>query len=165
MLYLPSMKSVIIISAMSHGRVIGTQDGMPWNVPEEYQQYLNFVDGQTVIMGRKSYEIFGKDLHDTHNLVISRNYPNGIGYGVVHSLEEAIARAKTMDRTIFIAGGSSIYEQALPLADEMYLSYIQGKYEGIAFFPAFDVSDWTVIERRAHPKFDFVHYKRKNASS
>ena len=37
---------------MSENRVIGGGRGMPWYVPEEYEQYLRFVDGNTVIMGR-----------------------------------------------------------------------------------------------------------------
>ncbi|MEM7369899.1 MAG: dihydrofolate reductase [Bacteroidota bacterium] len=155
------MERMILISAMSRDRVIGTQDGMPWNVPEEYQQYLAFVQNQTVIMGRKSYEIFGKDLLSSKNLVISRGYPDGPGYQVYSSLEQALESAKTLDRTIFVAGGASIYAQALPLADEMYLSYIKGDYEGIAYFPEFDPQNWMIVEQRDHPQFEFVHYKRQ----
>ncbi|MEE3258297.1 MAG: dihydrofolate reductase [Candidatus Latescibacterota bacterium] len=64
---------MIIIPAMSKDRVIGSGDGMPWSVPEEYQQFLGFVEGQTVTMGRRSYEIFGPDLTSAHNIVVSRS--------------------------------------------------------------------------------------------
>jgi len=155
------MPSSYLISAMSHDRVIGTADGMPWQVPAEYQQYLRFITGQTVIMGRRSYEIFGEDLTSAHALVISRSLADGPDYEVFDGLEKAIAHGQELGKTIFVAGGASIYAQALPLADEMYLSTIRGDYEGTAYFPEFDRSDWEIIEERAEPDFIFRHYQRK----
>ncbi|MEL6675861.1 MAG: dihydrofolate reductase [Bacteroidota bacterium] len=155
--------SINLISAMSSTRVIGTQDGMPWEVPEEYQQYLGFVGGQTVIMGRRSYEIFGPDLTTTHNLVISRSLEAGPGYEVSRSLEEALESARNLGKKIFVAGGASIYAQALPLADQMYLSIIKGEFEGIAFFPEFERGNWEIVEQKDHPRFTFFRYRRKES--
>ena len=53
---------MIVISAMSQDRIIGKGDGLPWHVPEEYNQFLDIIRGQTVILGRRSYPIFGKGL-------------------------------------------------------------------------------------------------------
>ncbi len=153
--------SIIIISAMSDDRVIGIQNGMPWNIPEEYQQYLHFVKGQTVIMGRKTYEIFGNDLDVARVLVISRSYPKSDAYQVFSSLEASLEYAKRFDEQIFVAGGASIYQQALTHADFMYLSYIKGDYTGITYFPEFDVSQWEVVEDADHEQFTFKKYKRK----
>ena len=44
---------MIVIGAMAMNHVIGSGDGMPWDVPEEYAQFLRFIDGQTVIIGRR----------------------------------------------------------------------------------------------------------------
>ena len=49
---------MIIIGAMAENRVIGSGDGMPWDVPEEYAHFQRLVDGQTIIIGRRSYRIF-----------------------------------------------------------------------------------------------------------
>ena len=43
---------MIVISAMSQDRIIGKGDGLPWRVPEEYNQFLDIIRGQTVILGR-----------------------------------------------------------------------------------------------------------------
>ena len=61
---LPCFEGVvlIVISAMSRERVIGQGEGMPWDVPAEFDQFLGFIRDQTVIMGRRSWEIFGADL-------------------------------------------------------------------------------------------------------
>ncbi|NKB66916.1 MAG: dihydrofolate reductase [Candidatus Latescibacteria bacterium] len=153
---------MILISAMSTDRVIGSGEGMPWSVPEEYQQFLRFIKGQTVIMGRRSYEIFGPDLTSAHNLVVSRSGVDNPDVTVCAGIEEAVARAKSLGKTVFSAGGASIYRQTLPLASAMYLSYIKGDFTGDAYFPEFSEDEWDVSQRRDHEGFEFVEYKRKS---
>ncbi len=152
---------VIIISAMSSDRVIGVGEGMPWDVPAEYQQYLEFVKGNTVVMGRRTFEIFGPDLPATTTaIVVTRS--NSIGDAIVaSSLEDAVARAREIGRTIFIAGGHSIYQQALSLADALYLSTIKGNYDGDTYFPDFDLDRWEVVEEQENVDFVFRKYVRK----
>ncbi len=152
---------MIIISAMSTDRVIGSGDGMPWSVPEEYQQFLGYVEGQTVIMGRRSYEIFGPDLTSAHNIVISRSEAEQEGVVVCGSIEEATEKATSFGKTVFSAGGATIYAQTLSLAEAMYISYVKGDFSGDAYFPEFDEDEWDVVERRDHEGFEFVHYRRK----
>jgi dihydrofolate reductase len=151
---------VIIIGAMTRDRVIGSGDGMPWDVPEEYAQFQRFIDGQTVIIGRRSYEIFGDSLTSEHTVVVSRSAAAIRGAVVVPSVEEAARTAASFGRTVFSAGGASIYEQTLPLADAMYLSYIKGDYTGDAYFPRFDERLWRVERRDDHPRFELVVYRR-----
>jgi dihydrofolate reductase len=151
---------MIVISAMSKDRVIGSGNGMPWSVPAEYEQYLRFVSGQTVILGRRSYEIFGPDLPEgTTAIVISRSATID-GVIVVKSLDEALAVADGFGKTVFVAGGGSIYTQAVPRADEMYLSTIKGDFDGDAYFPAFDANNWEITEERDEPEFVFRKYRR-----
>ena len=146
---------------MSYDRVIGSGEGMPWNVPEEYQQFLRFVEGQAVIMGRRSYDIFGGDLTNTHNVVVSRSIKEMPGAVVCASVDEAVATARSYGKTVFSAGGGSIYAQTIPLADAMYLSYIKGDFEGDTYFPDFDEAAWDVVKREDHPAFEFVVYQRQ----
>ena len=155
---------MIIISAMSHDRVIGSGDGMPWEVPEEYEHFQRLVDGQTIIIGRRSFEIFGETLTSAHTVVVSHStdLPPG-ATAVVPSVEEAARLAESYGRTVFSAGGASIYEQTLPMADAMYLSYIKGKFAGDAYFPEFDEREWTVERREDHTRFEFVVYRRARA--
>ena len=151
---------MIIISAMSNDRVIGSGDGMPWNVPEEYKQFLSYVDGQVVIMGRRSFEIFGADLRHTTNIVVSRSAAEIEGARVCSTVHGAIASARATGKTVFSAGGAMIYEQTVPLASDMYLSFIKGHFTGDTYFPRFDARAWEVVEKRDHEAFEFVHYRR-----
>ena len=152
---------MIIISAMTRDRVIGSGDGMPWSVPEEYAQFLDLVRGQTVIMGRRSFEIFGPDLAESNVVVVSRSAGSVPGAEVVAGIDEAVRHAESYGTEVFSAGGASIYRQTLPLADAMYLSTIKGDFEGDAYFPEFDEAAWRVERREDHPRFEFVVYRRR----
>jgi dihydrofolate reductase len=151
---------MIIIGAMSTDHVIGSGNGMPWDVPEEYAQFLQFIDGQTVIIGRRSYEIFGAGLTSAHTLVVSRSAGRLSGAVTVASVEDALRVADTFNKAVFSAGGASIYAQTIPLADTMYLSYIKGTFSGDARFPAFSDLEWEIVRREDHPRFEFVVYRR-----
>ena len=151
-----------IIGAMSTDRVIGSGDGMPWDVPEEYAHFLRLVDGQTIIIGRRSYEIFGAGLTSAHTVVVSRS-ANLPGVSVVPSVEAAVRVAGSFGRSVFSAGGASIYAQTILQADTMYLSFIKGRFTGDAYFPEFSEEEWAVERREDHPRFEFVVYRRMRA--
>ena len=157
---------MIVIGAMATNHVIGSGDGMPWDVPEEYEHFLRLIKGQTIIIGRRSYDIFRAGLTSAHNVVVSRS-PGGGGAGtvVVPSIEEALRVAGSFGGTVFSSGGASIYAQTIPLADAMYLSYIKGQYSGDAYFPEFSEREWAVETREDHPRFEFVVYRRTGAVS
>lgn len=152
---------MILISAMAKNRVIGSGAGMPWNVPEEYRHFLDTVDGETVLMGRRSWEIFGDDLTSAHNIVVSRSIRELAGATVVDDLCAAVELGRSYGRRLFSAGGAQIYAQTMPLADAMHLSFIKGEFEGDAWFPEIDDKIWKVTERRDHPRFEFVVYERR----
>lgn len=153
---------MIIISAMSENRVIGSGNGMPWDVPAEYEQYLRFVTGQTVIMGRRTYEIFGPDLTDPTQIIVVTRRESLTGVQVAASLEHAVSLAKESGRSVFVAGGAMIYKQALPIATEMYLSTIKGNFDGDTYFPQFSLTAWEIAEERDEVDFVFRKYQRRS---
>ena len=158
--------AMIVIGAMATNHVIGSGDGMPWDVPEEYEHFLRLIEGHTIIIGRRSYDIFRKGLTSAHNVVVSRSGGDSVDDGsavVVPSIEDALRVARSFGETVFSAGGASIYAQTVPLAETMYLSYIKGQYTGDAYFPEFSEQEWAVERREDHPRFEFVVYRRKGA--
>jgi len=146
---------------MTRDRVIGNANGLPWSIPDEYRQFLGHVRGQAVIFGRKSFEIFGRDLPDSELYVVSRSVAVMKGAHVCSTVEEAAAQAQQTGLRVFSAGGASIYRQTMPMADAMYLSIIKGDYSGDARFPEFDEQDWRVTLRDDHPEFEFRIYERR----
>ena len=152
---------MILIAALGRNRVIGSGNRMPWNVPEEYRQFLRIIEGQTLIMGRRSWEIFGPDVTSSRNVVVSRSVREIPGATVVDNVERAIEVAEGFGNTVFGGGGAKLYAQTLPLAEKMYLSYIEGEFSGDAYFPEFDESKWRVARRERHAAFEFVVYERR----
>jgi dihydrofolate reductase len=151
---------MIVVGALSTDRVIGSGEGMPWDVPEEYAHFQRLVDGETIVIGRRSFEIFGATLTSAHTVVVSRSARALPGAVVAPDVPAALRAAAAFGRTVFSAGGASVYAQTVPLADAMYLSYIKGRFDGDAYFPAFDAGEWTVERREDHPRFEFVVYRR-----
>jgi dihydrofolate reductase len=150
---------VIIIAAIGSEQIIGNGDGLPWHIPAEYDQFLGHIKGQTVIMGRRSYEIFKRDMLPRRMVVVSGTLETDRA-AVFGSLQEALSYAKSFPENVFICGGQAIYEESIPYADYMYLSFIKGQHQGNVFFPEFDEDEWTVEEREDHGEYVFVRYRK-----
>ena len=158
-----TVRPLTIIGAMSRDRVIGRGDGMPWEVPEEYAHFLRTIAGQTVILGRRSYEIFGEGLTSAHTIVVSRSTAAIAGATVAPSVDAAVTVAAGFGGRAFSAGGASLYAQTIPLASTMLLSYIEGEFTGDAYFPAIDGHEWRVERREAHARYELVEWRRADA--
>lgn len=152
---------IIIIAAMTRDRVIGKQGKLPWHLPEDMKIFKTLTTGNTVIMGRKTFESLGEPLPNRNNLVVSTTMDNRLDLDVCGTLQHAILKAKTYGKDIFIIGGAGVYEQALPLADKMYLSLVKESYEGDVYFPEFDEKKWEIERREDHPDFQLIVYERR----
>jgi dihydrofolate reductase len=151
----------IIIVAMTKDRVIGKDGGMPWHISGDLKLLKKLTTGNTVIMGRTTYDSIGKPLPDRNNIVVSNTVKEIPGAEVCASFEDAVATAEGLDRDIFLFGGASIYRQALPMADAMYISWIKQDYQGDTQFPDFDRSQWEMVSEQDHPDFIHTVYQRK----
>lgn len=154
---------MILISAMTHDRVIGDRGALPWSIPDEYRQFLDQVEGQATILGRASYEIFGPDLTARSPLVVvSRSVDALPDATVCASLEAAIDTARGLaTKRVYCAGGASIYALAVPHATRMHLSFVRRAYAGDAFFPEFDAAAWSVERTVEHAEFEYREYARR----
>ena len=153
-----------IIAAMTEERVIGKDNKLPWHLPEDLANFKRLTEGNTVIMGRKTYESIPKrfrPLINRNNLVISKTLPLETGIDVCPSLEEALDLAHNYSKEIFIAGGASIYQQVLPLTDRMYISQIKKNYLGDSYFPEFDQQKWKVTAEQDFTEFKLIIYEKK----
>src|SRR3990172_3667599 len=133
---------IAIIVAMDKNRVIGKNNKIPWHIAEEVKNFKKLTTGSTVIMGRKTFESIGKPLPKRNNIILSTSMSQIPGVDVCKTFDEGIIMAKSYGKDIFIIGGGTVYEQAIPFADKMYISYVKGEYDGDAFFPEFDEKEW-----------------------
>lgn len=131
---------MIIISAQSSNGMIGGGGRLPWDVPEEYQHFLDSVAGHVMVMGRKSFDVFGADVATKLNVVLSRSESCIEGAKVLKSFTELKELEQQMDERFFIAGGGQVYASALAcdVVSEIWLSTLPFAVEGDVAFPAFD---------------------------
>jgi len=143
-----------IIAAIAENQVIGKDNKLVWHLPEDMKFFKNTTMGHTLIMGRKTFESFGKPLPGRKSIVITRNTDYSYeGITVVNSLDKAISVAP-LNEEVFIAGGAGIYKMALDIADRMYLTVVHHQFEGDTFFPEIDFSKWKLVSERRYSADD-----------
>jgi dihydrofolate reductase len=73
---------------------------------------------------------------------------------VVHSIDEALQIAETGTDEAFIIGGGEIFRQTIDLWDKLYYTEIHMNPDGDTFFPEINWNEWTLVERKFHPRQD-----------
>jgi len=145
-----------VIVAQAENRVIGNQNRLPWHLPEDLKYFKAVTLGKPIIMGRKTYESIGRPLPGRTNIVVTRDLDyQREGVEVVHSLDQAIARAEQValigggDEALVI-GGAELYGQALDRCQRLYLTQVHAAVEGDARFPAFSPEEWSTVACEEH---------------
>lgn len=151
-----------MIAAVSRNGVIGQDNKLPFDYPEDLKFFRKMTAGSTVIMGRKTFESIGRALPKRRNIVISRNKVDAEGVETFSSLQAAYDDTKkfyalpdnmTQPYDVWLIGGSSIYRDGMQFANEIYLTLIPEIIEGenVVRFPwisplEFKVSDFISLE-------------------
>ncbi len=145
---------ISIIVAVSENGVIGREGQIPWQLPADLRNFKRLTMGHHLVVGRVTWESIGRPLPGRTMIVLSRK-PGFTAEGCLTaaSLPEAIEIAEQAgDAEVFIAGGSGIYQQAIPLADRIYLSRVHANVGGDTRFPEFSEKDWTLSMQVEYPK-------------
>jgi len=146
---------ISLIWAMADNRVIGIENRLPWRLPADMKWFRQNTMGKPIIMGRLTFESFGaKPLPGRRNIVISRDPNYGDSFTeeeieVYTSIESALEALKEIEE-VMIIGGMSLYKQALPLANRLYMTLVHAELEGDAWFPEFDSKGWNQVSRTDH---------------
>ncbi|WP_100644006.1 type 3 dihydrofolate reductase [Alteromonas facilis] len=139
-----------MIAAMTPARVIGANNTMPWHLPADLKHFKAVTLGKPVVMGRKTYESIGRALPGRENIVITSQVDFSLPDAtVVNSCEQAIEHAKSLNTDeIMVIGGGLVYQTLLPLADRLYLTFIDADVKGDTFFPEYSAhAYWHEVER------------------
>ncbi len=144
------------------GRVIGKDNSLPWDIPEEMKLFRSYTKDSTVILGRKTFESVGsKPLPNRNNIIVSTSLPEQEGVDVCRNIKNSIEKAKSYNKEIYILGGATIYEQSFQFANKMYLSFIKKEYEGNTIFPKWSDDEWKIVSKEDHEEFEFVIFNKK----
>lgn len=159
------MLSIIACISKVH-RAIGYKNRLLYAIPSDMTRFRMLTTGHTIIMGRKTFESLPNGaLPNRRNIVISKTKEQITGCEVFSTLEEAVGSKEASDEC-FIIGGASIYEQALPFADKLYLTIVEKEPEHAdTFFPEINPAEWEVKEKEMRNEnglpFTFLTLYRK----
>lgn len=158
---------ITIIAAVAANRAIGFENKLLYWLPNDLKRFKTLTTGHTIIMGRRTFESLPKGaLPNRRNVVLSRTATEFEGCDCYTSLQEALAHC-AKDEDIYIIGGASVYEQALPIADRLCLTEIHDTpADADAFFPEYDGWKETAREEHTtdekhHQAYAFVDYVRE----
>lgn len=147
--------SITLIAALDRNRGIGFEGDMPWRLPGELKHFKETTMGKPIVMGRKTWESIARVLPGRQNIVISRQSSyQASGCDVVTSLEAALAAATGNE--VMIIGGGILYTQALPLAERMVLTLVDGEYPADTWFPKWQSKQWDEVSRKSNAVDDGV---------
>ena len=157
-----------IIAAASTNNVIGFNNKLIWNIPNDLKRFKELTLGHSVIMGRKTFESLPNPLPKRRNIIVTKNKDysrNGIE--VTSNIEDAIDLCKS-DSQPFIIGGGEIYSQTIEIVDKIELTRVYKEYQGDAFFPdipldKFELANELVnyLDDDSSTKYSFLTYIRK----
>lgn len=168
--------NVVIVATVSDNLVIGMDNSRPWNLPDNKEHFRALTFMHCVAMGRVSYESFGYKLPFVKKLVYTRSILWSLeDLHVVPSVPAIFNQVKSIKASdpnlgddLYVIGGQQIYEQMIPLANQMWITHVHGIFEGNAFFPEIDMSGWDAKHMLHHGKdekhthsFDIVKYTKK----
>lgn len=162
------MPEIVLIAAVAANRVIGRDNQLIWNIPEDMAHFKALTAGHTVLMGRKTWESLPprfRPLPGRRNIVVSRQAGYAApGAELAGSLEGGLQLAAG-DASVFVIGGADIYRQALPLADRLEITEVALSPEGDSWFPDIPAADWRLTDKKipsapSGTGFTFLTYHR-----
>ena len=144
---------ITIIAAVAKNRAIGYENNLIYHLHADMKRFKALTTNHTIIMGRRTFESLPKGaLPNRRNIVLSRSQSAFAGCECYTSLQNALQHCDE-NEDIYIIGGASVYQEALPLADRLCLTEVDDTPEKAdTFFPSYD--DWKLIDKEKHESDD-----------
>ncbi len=164
------MCRISVIAAVSDNYVIGKNNRLPWHLPNDLKRFKELTTGNVVLMGKRTFSSLPNGpLKNRKNIVLTSTLTEGVteGYFEADSIEDALELCENVEK-IFVIGGSVVFKQCMQYADDLYITWVHGQFDGDATFPKISSSSWEEISRDDFPADDknpypysFVYYRRK----
>ena len=158
-----------IVVAKAKNNIIGKDNKLLWNLPEDLKHFKELTTGHTMIMGRKTFQSLGRVLPNRKHIIFSQNPDFKVddeNVEVVHSLLQ-IQNLIEGKEEVFVIGGAMIYNFLMPYVKKMYVTEIEKDFDGDTFFPVIDNNIWKETSREKGIKneknnldYYFVTYER-----
>lgn len=157
-----------IIVAKSKNNVIGKDNKLIWNIPDDLKRFKKLTTNHTIIMGRKTFESLGRVLPNRKHIVLTndkRYTVDNPNVQIIHDVEE-LSKYEEDNQEHFVIGGAMIYKLLLPKCGKLYITEIEQEFEGDTFFPEIKQDEWKIVKKEIGPqddntfKYYYVDYER-----
>jgi len=139
----------VALVAMADNGVIGRDNGLPWHLPDDLKRFKALTLGNSVLMGRRTFESIGRPLPGRRNLVLTRNPAwDAPGCETVASLDAA--RAIAGSSKLFVIGGAEVFSLCWPIIGRLELTEVHGDIDGDTRLAGFNRKEWREVFREAH---------------
>jgi len=161
--------SIKLICAISKNNVIGNENKLPWSIPEDLKRFKELTSNNWIVMGRKTFDSIGRPLPNRTNIVLSENKSLKIDSAEVFNSPKKVIeyyKNNSDQKDLFIIGGTYIYELFLEYCEYLFITHVDKKYSGDAFFPKIDWNEWELISEESRfdddekVNFYFRNFKR-----
>lgn len=150
-----------LIAGVPDNWVIGNGLKIPWYIPEDFKLFKKKTLNSSVIMGQITWDSLPiKPLPNRINIVLNKTKKDNKGAETFTNMDDAFNFAQKQNQEIFVIGGASIYAQTIENAKYLYISHVQGSFEGNVLFPKFEKNNYKVLETEEFEKFTFVKYQK-----
>ncbi|MEE3134654.1 MAG: dihydrofolate reductase [Candidatus Thermoplasmatota archaeon] len=138
---------ISLIAAFDKNQAIGKNGDLPWHLSSDLKHFKNITTGNTIVMGRKTFDSIGRALPNRKNIVLTRNLKWQFeGVVTINNVNDIFEICEN-DSEIFVIGGAEIYNAFLDIATKMILSYVETEVKDAdAFFPKFKSENWKIMD-------------------
>lgn len=153
---------ISMIWAMDENWLIGRDNILPWHYKEDLQYFKSIVEDQIVMMGEQTYQSL-KGYYKKKPLPYKKIYVCNLedkDYDDAILVKDIHTFMKSNDEEVYVIGGKTIYQLALPYADKLYITYVLNHHEGNIYFPKFDLSQFKLVNKKISPSLIFAVYER-----
>ena len=154
-----------LIWAMDENWLIGKDNQLPWHIPLDLKYFKSQTKDAHVLMGDMTYQSL-KGYYKTKALPFRKISVANLEekkYDDALWVSDVVKFLKTTDEDIFVIGGKTMYQLALPYADRLYITYVLAKHEGNVYFPSFDLSQYKVINKSLQQGLIFTVFERRKS--
>jgi dihydrofolate reductase len=153
---------------------IGYRGNLLERIPEDMKLFKQLTFGNTIIMGRKTFESLpdAMPLHGRTNIVLSKTMKDSSMYPtnmkVFKSEDDVISFVSKLrpSTEVFIIGGAEIYKMFLSYCDIIYVTKVQKRYNADRFFKNIDIGREFRLVKASDPysyngvSYNFLKYER-----
>ena len=142
-----------IIAAVTREWGIGRDNTLPFHLPGDLRHFKALTLGQTVVMGRKTFESLPNGaLPNRRNIVLTRDPKfHADRVEVLHNVDDIL---HLQDPHVWVIGGGELYKQILPWAEVCHITAVDAAPPCDTFFPNLDdqINWYRVL--RSEPVFE-----------